>query len=145
MKNQFDQLIALSLKEWWILLIAIQLLPVIALVLWLIGFKRTRKLLNHLVPYKSKFEQPDESKINKSRLIARMVAVAAGHGPYRANCLKQALVLWWLLAWYRILSEIKFGVQKDPEEVFGAHAWVECGGEILNDTREVHQRLSAFG
>ena len=127
------------------MLVALVMLPCVALILSLVGFKRTKKLLSYFIPYESRLEQPDESKIGKSRLIARMVAVAARHGPYRANCLKQSLVLWWLLAWYRILSEIEFGVQKDPEDIFGAHAWVECRGEILIDTRENRQRLSAFG
>lgn len=34
----------------------------------------------------------------QARAVVRAVGIAAGHGPYRANCLKRALVTQWPLA-----------------------------------------------
>ena len=73
-----------------------------------------------------------------------MVAIAAAHGIYRANCLKQSLVLWWLLSRRGIKSEIVFGAQRDVVDDFNAHAWVECNGINLSDSEEVQQRFAAF-
>jgi len=84
------------------------------------------------------------NNLTGAKVIARMVAVAAGHGIYRSNCLKQSLVLWWLLGRRGIHSEIKIGINRDGAEPLEAHAWVECGGQALNETEDVQQRFSAF-
>ena len=140
----------LSLFEWRVMLVAMVLLPLVALSLRIVEFNKTRNILGHFIPDESgqKEQNPSEidtTEIERARVIARMVAVAAGHGPYRANCLKQSLVLWWLLAVQGIASEIKFGVQRESEQFVGGHAWVECAGMILIDSQEVHQRISSFG
>jgi len=145
MKRRIEQLRELSLFEWWVMLVAMILLPLVALSLRLVEFKKTRNILGHFISDESGQKEPNPSEIEKTCAIARMVAVAAGHGPYRANCLKQSLVLWWLLAVQGIASEIKFGVQRESEQFVGGHAWVECAGMILIDAQEVHQRISTFG
>ncbi len=86
----------------------------------------------------------EANNLAAARIVARMVAVAAGHGIYRSNCLKQSLVLWWLLGRSGIQSEIKIGVNRDGAKPLNAHAWVECSGQVLNDTEDVQQRFSAF-
>ena len=141
----FNQLKTLSLYEWWLILIAMVLLPLVAIILRMIGFKRTKIFMNCFIPGESNLTKLDEASMEKVYVIARMVSIAARHGLYHANCLKQSLVLWWMLALYGILSEIRFGIQNEPKESFGAHAWVECRGVVLIDTLENHQRISAFG
>jgi len=136
---------ALSLYEWWLMLSAMLFLPVVALSMRLVGFNKTKAFMSYFIPAKSGPEHLDEAKVEKASIIARMVVVAARYGPYRSNCLKRSLVLWWLLARHGILSEIRFGVQKEPDKKIGAHAWVECGGVILSDALETHQRFSVLG
>ena len=75
--------------------------------------------------------------------IAKMVTVAANHGPYRANCLKKSLITWWLLAKKGIQSELKIGVNKQ-EGNFNAHAWVEFHGAVVNDAADIEKRFSLF-
>ena len=132
------------------MLVAMVLLPLVALSLRLVEFKKTRNILGRFISDESGQIEPNPSEIDttdieRACVIARMVAVAAGHGPYRANCLKQSLVLWWLLAVQGIASEIKFGVQRESEQFVAGHAWVECAGMILIDSQEFHQRISSFG
>lgn len=142
--KRIEQLKALTLEEWRLLLFSIVVLPVVAFSLRMRGFKHTQNSLLRFVPRDSNLPEPGESEMEKARVIARMVTVAAGHGAYRANCLKQALVLWWLLARRGIKSQIVFGVSKEFMPEFSAHSWVECNGVNLSDSDEVQQQFSAF-
>jgi len=77
---------------------------------------------------------------------ARMVYVAANHGPYRANCLKRSLVIWGLLRRRGIPAELRIGVN-NGEKIFQAHAWVESMGVVLAEPAGVNPAFqsSCFG
>lgn len=49
----------------------------------------------------------------------------------RLDCLPRSLTLHLLLRRGGLLSTLHIGVKRYP---FGAHAWVECLGEVLDDT-----------
>ena len=136
---------ALSLHEWCLMFTAMLLLPIVALSLRIGGFNKTKAFMSHFIPGESSSEHLDEAKIKKANIIASMLSIAARYGPYRANCLKQSLLLWWLLARQGISSEIKFGVPKTPGESFGAHAWVECDGKSLSNFQDYNQQFSVLG
>ena len=144
MGKRFKQLKSLSLFEWRLLLTAMVLLPIVALFLRLFGYRRTKAFMARSIPAETKLETPNVSEMYRARIIARMVGIAAGHGLYRASCLRKSLLLWWLLARRGIRSEIRIGVAKESQEEFGAHAWVECGGEPLYESDDVAQRFTAF-
>ena len=71
------------------------------------------------------------------------VGIAAGHGLYRANCLKRALVTRWLLARRGIDAEVKLGATRDTES-FQAHAWVELQGVPIGEGEGLEARYAAF-
>jgi hypothetical protein len=142
--KKLQKLKALSLQEWLVLLVALIMLPVIALLLRIIGFKRTKTLLSKSIPKGSGSNHLQHAEPDQANAIARMVSVAACYGPYRANCLRQSLLLWWLLARRGLESEIQFGVRDEPEEKFGAHAWVEFNGINLSDSEIIQKNVSAF-
>ena len=144
MKGRIEQLKELSLEEWQLLLFASVLLPVVALSLRMKGFNRTQKTLCRYLPKGLTPTKPTRAKMDDVLIVARMVTVAADHGFYRANCLKQALVLWWLLLRRGIKSEIVFGIPKEAFKDFNAHAWVECNGINLSDDLNVQKKLAAF-
>ena len=137
MKRRLGQLMALSLHEWRLLLASMLLLP-------LSGFKSTQKIMSRFLPVVRGKDVSEGHTFAGAGVIARMVSVAARHGIYRANCLKQSLVLWWLLGRRGIPSEIKIGVNKEGAGPLNAHAWVECDGQALNDSEDGRQRFSAF-
>lgn len=128
MHRRLAQLKLLSWYEWRLLLTAMILLPLTTLALHLFSFKRTQSFLSRFVHTDRGMGLPEGGDLQKARVIARMVAIAANHGIYRANCLKQSLVTCWLLARHGILSEIKIGVNKEGTGSLKAHAWVELGG-----------------
>jgi len=134
-RKRLKQLEELTFTEWRVLLSAILLLPMIALVLKSIGFKKTQTFLsNHLT----------KKQLEEAQSVARMVSIAANHGFYSANCLKKSLLTWWLLGRRGIATDLKIGVNKETGD-FNAHAWVEYRGNVLIDATDIEDRFSAFG
>ena len=144
-----NQLKALSVGEWQVLLTSLLLLPSIALALRFKGFKWTRGFLQKRIP-KTAGSPPDgetsnlQNTLPAAQSVARMVSAAANHGLYRANCLKRSLATWWLLQRRGIRAELNIGVNKDDGD-FSAHAWVEYMGKTLVEADDVTERFSTFG
>jgi len=124
--------------------LALVLLPAMALALKLMGLRRTQVFLMGLTPSRRPQGEIARGALDQpARAIARLVRVAASHGPYHANCLKQSLAIWWLLRLRGIESALRIGVRKAPVGV-EAHAWIECGGRALNDREDVSLRFIPF-
>jgi len=64
-----------------------------------------------------------------------MVSVAAVRGPFNAQCLEQAISLWWMLGLMGITSTIRLGIYKLEDHV-EAHAWVLYHDEIVIGQRQ---------
>jgi hypothetical protein len=62
---------------------------------------------------------------------ARAVSLAARYTPWPTSCLRQALLLHAVLTRGGQPAELRIGVALDPNEGFGAHAWVCWGGRVL--------------
>jgi hypothetical protein len=131
----------LSKPEQRFLIQAFVLLPVLALALRSMGLRRTQVVLARLAPRPSGLESHDGDQL--ARRISRLVAAAAVNGPYRANCLKRSLALWWLLRRQGLASDLRIGVRKGLRGI-EAHAWVERGGRPLNDDVDVVRQYSPF-
>lgn len=74
---------------------------------------------------------------------ARMVDVAARHLPIASTCLSRSLLLAWMLRRRGHPAELRIGVRVAGDSL-QAHAWVECGGVPVNETRENAARYAAF-
>lgn len=120
------------------------LLPVIGLGLRVFGYVKTHGLLErHGDRVAVSKSCPAISESECARSIARLVGIAARHGPYRANCLRQSLALCWLLRRRSVRTELRIGVRKENQE-FQAHAWVEYQGNVLADTSGTASAFTAF-
>lgn len=51
----------------------------------------------------------------------------------RLDCLPCAMTAYILLRWRGVPATLRIGVKRYP---FGAHAWVECLGEVLDDSHD---------
>lgn len=139
--NNWQHLRQLSWTQRWLLVQAALMLPLTTLALWLLGFGSTRSVLAVLAPIDSDARNKQaRSYVDQAHATARIVNTAARHSPFRANCLEQSLVLWWLLRRQDIESELRFGVRKRTDR-FEAHAWVHFRDAPLNDHRDIHQRF----
>ena len=134
----------LSGQEHRILLQALLLLPMIALGLRLSGLQRIRAVLaGHKALAETEAEAEVEHALARATSVARLVAVAARHGPYKAKCLPVALTLAWLLQRRGMSTDLRLGVRKAAARL-EAHAWIEYRGIPLIDTAEVLERFTAF-
>lgn len=63
--------------------------------------------------------------------IAWAIQATASRVPWDSRCLAQAMAGYRML-WKRgIPSTVYFGVKKDPQAPFSAHAWLRCGAFIV--------------
>ena len=73
----------------------------------------------------------DSGAVASALAAARPVNLVAAR--LRATCLTRSLVLQWILARRGIGTELKVGVRNEGDGL-RAHAWLECGGVLVNDT-----------
>lgn len=109
------------------------LLRLVDLGLRLTTYRRISQLLLRLSP------TPDPELVDPKRAIylARKVNQTAYRFPFKATCLRRSLVLWWLLRWFGIPSQIRFGMNlKD------GHAWVEHHQRVVNDAANIRTRYT---
>ena len=79
----------------------------------MMGLRRTQAILLRWTPVPDAAKEGQESIRHRQVLeLARLVGAAATHGPYRGNCLKQSLVLWWLLRLGKIESDFASGSER---------------------------------
>lgn len=142
MNKNLNKIKQLSAKDWLVLLNAILLLPLIAIGLYMSGYKRTRRFMAHFVPANTTKKKHNIESVRRAEMTARMVDIAAKHGFFRTDCLKKSLVTWWLLGRKGIESEIIFGIQKEEQDLLHAHAWVEYKGVPLGESRDAIQQFT---
>ncbi|MGB7443771.1 MAG: lasso peptide biosynthesis B2 protein, partial [Coleofasciculaceae cyanobacterium] len=130
----------LSLYENYLLLQALTLLPLLALSLKLLGFKRTQAILSNFLPPELYSDAPSSSAAILP--IVKIVKIATKYYSW-ATCLKKSLVLWYLLRRQGIAAELQIGTRFEQGE-FQAHAWVEYQGCVVGDRQGVKQHFTAF-
>ena len=111
-------------------------LPVVAAALRLFGYVKTRRWLERCsrtdLP-----RMPTPGEFSAAMDLAQLAAIAGRHGPIRATCLRQSLLVYWLLRRRGLMPELKIGVRKQ-ELVVDAHAWVELAGQALAPAAITH-------
>ena len=116
-----------------------------------VSFKRLAgKLEHHPALPESQALSPEKLKLASS--IGTMVATAARYTPWQSLCLVQVLVAQRLLARRNIPGQFYLGVRKGSEAGadstgLSAHAWLQCGGLIVNGGagHEEFTVVSTFG
>jgi Transglutaminase-like superfamily len=116
------------------------LLPLSAIALHYLGFRR---LYAACARFGGTFVSDVPDSLSLAFQTAQMVHLANRKGIWRANCLQQSLVLWWLLQRQGINCDLRIGVRKASGK-FEAHAWVEYQGIVLNDTQNIHEEFAPF-
>jgi hypothetical protein len=110
----------------------------------LAGFQRWKVALVWLNPRNADAAAtPDPAPIETARNMARIQEAVSRHLIFHASCLEQSLVLWWLLGRRGIPAELRIGARKEAGR-FEAHAWVELGSVVLNDSGEAHLHFAPF-
>lgn len=77
-----------------------------------------------------------DGTLEEAHRLARAVDRACRVVPWRSSCLVRALALKRLLRRRGFAgADLRVGVRRDRDGL-SAHAWVECDGEIVGDSRE---------
>src|SRR5262245_16728604 len=106
----WSKLRALTWPERILLGQSLMLLPLTALALWWLGFKRWQTTTAKLAALsRARPASPATARLSCARALSRIVTAAASHGPYRASCLEHSLTLWWLLRRRGIDSQLRIG------------------------------------
>lgn len=135
---------AMSGKERRWLLQAWLLLPVVKILLWQIGYRRTVANLERWLPLPSgDFKVADRETQQQAVSLSHLVNMAANHSPLVINCLPRSLVLWGMLRRAGLVTDLRIGVQKESA-AFSAHAWVEFNGQALNEDATVVLSYNPF-
>ena len=137
--SKWEQLKKLSRREQVWLCQAWMLLPVVSLLLRLIGYQRTLKLLQTLCARKPASVMPEAD----AAALGRLVNIAARYSALPVNCLPRSVVVWWLLRHAGVAADLRIGVQKEAD-VLMAHAWVELAGVPVGDTGSGRYRAFAL-
>ena len=114
-----------------------RLLATVRVGLWLLPFARLRKALERRSATSG--ESPPTSPRVSSETIAWAVNVASDYVPGTDTCLPQALTAQCLLARHGHPAELCFGVARDEQDSFKAHAWVESDGKVVIGARELER------
>jgi len=125
--------------------LAIQAAAILSLTrvgLKLVGLRRWKALVIHFASRKA---SPGSGPVRAAdaRKIARIQDAVSRHLNWHANCLERSLALWWQLGRRGIESDLRIGARKE-EGRFEAHAWVELGNAVLNDSGETHMHYAPF-
>ena len=140
--QQWQKLRTLGWLDWQVILFSLVALPWCAVSLRLRGFQKTRAAF-----YASELAAGEYAatldQLDRARRVARAVDLAALYGPYRANCLKRSLVLCRQLHKRKLPGQLRLGASR-PGGEFSAHAWVEVGGNVINDQPEIPARFAVL-
>jgi Transglutaminase-like superfamily len=98
------------------------------------GFRLWKSAIEWLTPgMAASGSAATQPEIELARAIGRWQAAAARHLPLKTNCLERSLTLWWQLRRRGIAANLRIGGRKEDGR-FEAHAWVEVGGVVLDDS-----------
>jgi hypothetical protein len=135
------QKLSWSEKKW--VLYSLVSLPLVSFSLHRWGYRRCREFLERLSGSATCSVVDDDQFMIQREVIAKSVLRVVAHSPHRANCLERSLVLWWLLRRVGIESVIRFGGRFE-DAGFTGHAWVEVGGVVVGDLKDVSSRFLPF-
>jgi len=127
-----------------LILRAALILPLTEIGLRLFGFRRWRELVEKFsMPARFPQSLPADLQREAALRAVRAVRSVEIHSPARPNCLERSMTLWWMLRRDGVEAELHIGARKEGPR-FEAHAWIELGGQVLNDGPEVHQHYARF-
>ena len=142
LRRRWRRFMALSPSDRLLFLELWSLLGGVSALLHLLDYQRTRQLLLHLLPATPRPPARPEDATSYALRVGRLVQIAGRHLPVDGSCLRQSLLVWWLLRRRGMPAELRIGVSK--RDTFAAHAWVDLDGRPINDSADVAERFNAF-
>jgi hypothetical protein len=125
--SRVGRLVRVPKEDIWLLIKAAALLAVVRCALLSLPFAATRRFLRRL----SRPEPKQKGDLDFLQRVAWAVSVASWVVPGGAHCLTRALVTEVFLVRRGQPAELCFGIARDFDHDFTAHAWVESEGVVV--------------
>jgi hypothetical protein len=140
------KLAALNWRDRFLLLEAWIYLGAARAALLAVPFRHIARCLGRQFPPDHAVDE-ESTAPNDARRIAWAVEVMSRHTAWESACLAQAIAGKFMLRRRRLVSWLFLGTRKDAAGNLEAHAWLQCGSEILLGAggRESFTALSSFG
>lgn len=122
---KLHKFLALSPAERGLLLATYGLLNGVRLGLWRVPYLKLQRYLERI-----SHPQPSQEDLSITHIIWA-VNTASRYSPGKPKCLARALTTQVWLCRQGYISELKFGVMKNPQGQMEAHAWVEHKGQVV--------------
>jgi len=107
------------------------------------GYGKTFTSLQKRIQFQANRTESGPEAREEVQATCRIVRAALRYSLAQYSCLEESLTLWYLLRKQGIPACLRIGVRKENEK-FEAHAWVEHGGEALNQDEAMHRHYAAF-
>lgn len=111
-------------------------LPLIAAAVRMSGYVATRAWLERHSP-RAAVRAPTPGDLHAAQRLAELASIAGRHGPITATCLRQSLLIYWLLRRRGFSPDFRIGVRKQAA-ILDAHAWIELEGRALGQASILH-------
>jgi hypothetical protein len=126
--------------HWWVSVAqAMLLLPLVRLMLWARGYRRTMRLVSGQTSDPTGVDGPAEIPTEVAEIASAVTAVAR-LVPFRSRCLARSITIGWLSRRHGHTVDVLIGVAPPEGTQLPAHAWAEYRGNPLNDTADVRTR-----
>ena len=111
-------------------------LPLVAGAVRVFGYTATRGWLERHSSAAGQRE-PSPRDFDAAQRLAEVAGIAGRHGTITSTCLRQSLLVYWLLRRRGFAPKFRIGVRRQ-REVIDAHAWVELQGRALGQGELAH-------
>ena len=119
------------------------LLMMVHIALSWFGYQKVYTFLASHPRKRDLFHGQEGESLKKAKHCAYLVSVAGRYGFIRVTCLRQALLVFWLLRRRGIFTELRIGVRKVEGSII-AHAWLKYGEDVITEGSLVEKNFSAF-
>lgn len=130
--------------SWWLAVAqTCVLLPCVRLLLLMVGYRRTMRVLGFLSGTPSSHQDVPVPQAVKE--VSGAVMAVARLLPMRTRCLARSMTIWLLARRRGHIVDVVIGVTPSSEgHEFAAHAWVEYATMPVNDTADVRSRYAVM-
>lgn len=130
MSSRLEKFGRLPWKERWTIVEAAAICAVVRLMLATTPYGRVSAMVGRVARRSGRGGRLDATGEEVARVV-RAVGAASSAILGTGQCLVRALAAQVMLGRRGYRTEVKFGVEKDGDGVFGAHAWLERDGRVL--------------
>lgn len=119
------------------------LLPIASCALRFVQMKTIMRWTERPSRERLPFNRNKDEHRKLSELAQKMLEAASRYGVARGNCLSKSIVLCHLLRRIGLPATLRVGGRKEGLQ-FGAHAWVELNGIVIDDPESIHMDFVPF-